>query len=217
MYMKHPQLKLQDPWNLFPFTTHVSYQTSLNLKPFTSPTFSLNYGAGSICLQCPHQCRMTRAFMLTQLLAGCNMTPSTVIWYMLLCVSEKPVDSWSNAFAWHLCTEERDTTSSTNTSWRISFSAVSMERDSSGCMQHEFAPKEKSSTRLLRQKNWLVLSESPGTKQMSLLMEGQTFAQLLPLHARTSGKLSANLGVKRVNDGQLLHRAEAWGHGSWYS
>lgn len=26
--------------------------------------------------------------------------------------------------------------------------------------------------------------------------------------------LSVNLGVKWVNDGQLLHRAEAWGHGS---
>lgn len=49
---------------------------------------------------------------------------------------------------------------------------------------------------------------------MSVAMEGPTPAQLLLLPARTSGKLSANLGVKRVNDGQLLHGAEAGGHGS---
>lgn len=35
--------------------------------------------------------------------------------------------------------------------------------------------------------------------------------------ARTSRKLSVNLGVKQVSDGQLLHKAGAWGHGSWCS
>ena len=45
-------------------------------------------------------------------------------------------------------------------------------------------------------------------------MEGQTFAQLLPLPTRTSSKLSVNLGVRWVNDRQLRHRAEAWGRGS---
>lgn len=58
-------------------------------------------------------------------------------------------------------------------------------------------PKEKSRVRLLM---WQILfPERCGSQWMSLAMEGQTFAQLLPQPGRTSGKLSVNLGVKQVN------------------
>lgn len=75
------------------------------------------------------------------------------------------------------------------------------------------APKEKSITRFQRQKVQPVLSESRRTKWITFPTEGQTIAQLLPLPTRTSNKLSVNLDCRWVNDGQPLHRAEAWGHG----
>lgn len=55
----------------------------------------------------------------TQLLEGCEMIPSAVVQDMFPYIHEWPGDSQSNAFAWHLCTEETGTTSPTNKSWNF--------------------------------------------------------------------------------------------------
>lgn len=163
---------------------------------------------------------MTQACMLTQLLAGCNTVPSTVIRDMVPYISERPADSRSDACAWCLWTEETGTTSPTNTSWRISSSAAIVGRDSSVCMQREYGYRAQNQKKNPAQGSW-------GSKISPCFLKavGQSgwvwLWRVRPLlssyfcpQGPQANHLSVNLGVKWVNDGQLLHRAEAWGHGS---